>query len=152
MEILAASSTGSGMSSIIIIVLMIAFMYFFMIRPQQKQRKEHQSMVNHLKKGDQVVMISRLHGVIDEINTTDQTVTIDCEGVYLTFDLSAIARVIPSKTKLLKPNLPVRLRPAKNQPVKLVTLRPAKPHQPVNRLKLLMIKKPAESDSADADK
>ena len=56
MEILAASSTGSGMSSIIIIVLMIAFMYFFMIRPQQKQRKEHQSMVNHLKKGDQVVM------------------------------------------------------------------------------------------------
>ena len=99
MEILAASSTGSGMSSIIIIVLMIAFMYFFMIRPQQKQRKEHQSMVNHLKKGDQVVMISRLHGVIDEINTTDQTVTIDCEGVYLTFDLSAIARVIPSKTQ-----------------------------------------------------
>ena len=99
MEILAASSTGSGMSSIIIIVLMIVFMYFFMIRPQQKQRKEHQSMVNHLKKGDQVVMISRLHGVIDEINTNDQTVTIDCEGVYLTFDLSAIARVIPSKTQ-----------------------------------------------------
>lgn len=116
MEILAASSTGSGMSSIIIIVLMIAFMYFFMIRPQQKQRKEHQSMVNHLKKGDQVVMISRLHGVIDEINTTDQTVTIDCEGVYLTFDLSAIARVIPSKTQA-----------ADDQ-------------------------KPAESDSADADK
>lgn len=138
MEILAASSTGSGMSSIIIIVLMIAFMYFFMIRPQQKQRKEHQSMVNHLKKGDQVVMISRLHGVIDEINTNDQTVTIDCEGVYLTFDLSAIARVIPSKTQA-----------AESQPASQA----AASEEPASEsAEAADDQKPAESDSADADK
>lgn len=139
MEILAASSTGSGMSSIIIIVLMIAFMYFFMIRPQQKQRKEHQSMVNHLKKGDQVVMISRLHGVIDEINTTDQTVTIDCEGVYLTFDLSAIARVIPSKTQA-----------AEAQPASQAAASEAAPAS--ESAEAADDQKPAESDSADADK
>lgn len=138
MEILAASSTGSGMSSIIIIVLMIAFMYFFMIRPQQKQRKEHQSMVNHLKKGDQVVMISRLHGVIDEINTTDQTVTIDCEGVYLTFDLSAIARVIPSKTQA-----------AEAQPASQAAASEAAPAS--ESAEAADDQKPAESDSADAD-
>lgn len=138
MEILAASSTGSGMSSIIIIVLMIAFMYFFMIRPQQKQRKEHQSMVNHLKKGDQVVMISRLHGVIDEINTTDQTVTIDCEGVYLTFDLSAIARVIPSKTQAAEAQ-PASQAAASEEPASEST-------------EAADDQKPAESDSADADK
>ncbi len=142
MEILAASSTGSGMSSIIIIVLMIAFMYFFMIRPQQKQRKEHQSMVNHLKKGDQVVMISRLHGVIDEINTTDQTVTIDCEGVYLTFDLSAIARVIPSKTQA-----------AEAQPASQASDAPASEAAPASEsAEAADDQKPAESDSADADK
>lgn len=138
MEILAASSTGSGMSSIIIIVLMIAFMYFFMIRPQQKQRKEHQSMVNHLKKGDQVVMISRLHGVIDEINTTDQTVTIDCEGVYLTFDLSAIARVIPSKTQAAEAQ-PASQAVASEEPAS-------------ESAEAADDQKPAESDSADADK
>lgn len=137
MEILAASSTGSGMSSIIIIVLMIAFMYFFMIRPQQKQRKEHQSMVNHLKKGDQVVMISRLHGVIDEINTTDQTVTIDCEGVYLTFDLSAIARVIPSKTQAAEAQ-PASQAAASEEPAS-------------ESAEAADDQKPAESDSADAD-
>jgi preprotein translocase subunit YajC len=137
-EILAASSTGSGMSSIIIIVLMIAFMYFFMIRPQQKQRKEHQSMVNHLKKGDQVVMISRLHGVIDEINTTDQTVTIDCEGVYLTFDLSAIARVIPSKTQAAEAQ-PASQAAASEEPAS-------------ESAEAADDQKPAESDSADADK
>lgn len=138
MEILAASSTGSGMSSIIIIVLMIAFMYFFMIRPQQKQRKEHQSMVNHLKKGDQVVMISRLHGVIDEINTNDQTVTIDCEGVYLTFDLSAIARVIPSKTQAAEAQ-PASQAAASEEPAS-------------ESAEAADYQKPAESDSADADK
>lgn len=136
----ASSSTGSGMSSIIIIVLMIAFMYFFMIRPQQKQRKEHQSMVNHLKKGDQVVMISRLHGVIDEINTTDQTVTIDCEGVYLTFDLSAIARVIPSKTQETA-ETPASESAAASQEA-----------APASESAAADDQKPAQSDSADADK
>lgn len=81
------------MSGIILIIFMIAFMYFFMMRPQQKQRKEHQEMVNSLQPGDEVVTIGRLHGVVSEVNASNQTVTIDCEGIYLTFDLNAIARV-----------------------------------------------------------
>ncbi|QLI95277.1 preprotein translocase subunit YajC [Limosilactobacillus mucosae] len=140
------------MSSIIIIVLMIAFMYFFMIRPQQKQRKEHQSMVNHLKKGDQVVMISRLHGVIDEINTTDQTVTIDCEGVYLTFDLSAIARVIPSKTQAAEAQ-PASQAAASEEPASEASEAPASEAAPASEsAEAADDQKPAESDSADADK
>ncbi|MDE8677290.1 preprotein translocase subunit YajC [Limosilactobacillus mucosae] len=140
------------MSSIIIIVLMIAFMYFFMIRPQQKQRKEHQSMVNHLKKGDQVVMISRLHGVIDEINTTDQTVTIDCEGVYLTFDLSAIARVIPSKTQAAEAQ-PASQAAASEEPASEASDAPASEAAPASEsAESADDQKPAESDSADADK
>ena len=131
---------------------MIAFMYFFMIRPQQKQRKEHQSMVNHLKKGDQVVMISRLHGVIDEINTTDQTVTIDCEGVYLTFDLSAIARVIPSKTQAAEAQ-PASQAAASEEPASEASDAPASEAAPASEsAEAAADQKPAESDSADADK
>ena len=69
-------------------------MYFFMIRPQQKQRKEHQEMMNELHPGDEVVTIGRMHGKIDSINKADRTVTLDCEGIYLTFDMVAIARVV----------------------------------------------------------
>ena len=131
---------------------MIAFMYFFMIRPQQKQRKEHQSMVNHLKKGDQVVMISRLHGVIDEINTTDQTVTIDCEGVYLTFDLSAIARVIPSKTQAAEAQ-PASQAAASEEPASEASDATASEAAPASEsAEAADDQKPAESDSADADK
>jgi len=127
-------------------------MYFFMIRPQQKQRKEHQSMVNHLKKGDQVVMISRLHGVIDEINTTDQTVTIDCEGVYLTFDLSAIARVIPSKTQAAEAQ-PASQAAASEEPASEASDAPASEAAPASEsAEAADDQKPAESDSADADK
>lgn len=90
-----AANAASSYSSIILIVLMIALMYFFMIRPQQKQRKQHH-MMSQLHKGDEVVTIGRMHGKIDSINREDKTVTLDCEGIYLTFDMVAIARVVKS--------------------------------------------------------
>lgn len=74
-------------------------MYFFMIRPQQRQRKEHQAMMSKLRPGDHVVTISRLHGVVSEVNEQEQTVTLDCEGIYLTFDLVAVQRVESSSKK-----------------------------------------------------
>lgn len=92
----AATSSASSYSGMILIILMIALMYFFMIRPQQKQRKEHQSMMSQLHKGDEVVTIGRMHGKIDSINREAKTVTLDCEGIYLTFDMVAIARVVKS--------------------------------------------------------
>lgn len=88
-----------GMSGILIIVVMVALMYFMMIRPQQRQRNKHQEMVSKLKKGDKVITIGRLHGVIDEVNNANKTVVLDCEGIFLTFDLAAIASVIPASTE-----------------------------------------------------
>lgn len=84
-------------SGIILIVVMVAVMYFLMIRPQQKQRAKHQNMVSTLQKGDKVVTIGRLHGVIDSVDNTNKTVVLDVEGIYLTFDLSAIANVVPAE-------------------------------------------------------
>ncbi|KRM60616.1 preprotein translocase subunit YajC [Paucilactobacillus vaccinostercus DSM 20634] len=86
-------------SGILIIVAMVAVMYFLMIRPQQRQRKQHQDMVSQLKKGDEVITIGRLHGTVDEVNTSNRTVVLDCEGIYLTFDLSAIATVVRPDAK-----------------------------------------------------
>ncbi|AYM04124.1 preprotein translocase subunit YajC [Levilactobacillus brevis] len=75
------------------LVVFLALMYFLMLRPQQKQQKKHRDMMSQLKKGDHVITIGRLHGVIDEINQADQTATLDCDGIYLVFDLRAIAQV-----------------------------------------------------------
>lgn len=75
------------------IVVLFALMYFLMIRPQRKQQQKRQEQLSKVKQGDQVVTIGRLHGVVDEINEADKTVTLDCDGIYLVFDLSAIAQV-----------------------------------------------------------
>lgn len=64
-----------------------------MIRPQKKQQQQWQNMINNLKKGDHVVTRGGLHGVIDTIDKANKTVTLDCDGIFLTFSLNAIGNV-----------------------------------------------------------
>lgn len=91
--LIGAGGMGGSYSTLIILVVFLGLMYFLMLRPQQKQQKKHRDMMSQLKKGDHVITIGRLHGVIDEINQADQTATLDCDGIYLVFDLRAIAQV-----------------------------------------------------------
>ncbi|PKX58743.1 preprotein translocase subunit YajC [Lactiplantibacillus plantarum] len=85
------------MASILFIVVMFAFLYFFMIRPQRRQQQQHQQMLSKIKRGDKVTTIGRLHGVVDEVNETEKTVTLDCDGIYLVFDLNAVAKISPAE-------------------------------------------------------
>ena len=41
--------------SLLPLIVLFAIFYFMIIRPQQKQQKEHQDMLDNLQKGDQVV-------------------------------------------------------------------------------------------------
>lgn len=74
-------------------IVLFAVMYFMLIRPQKKQAQKKQEMLNDMKPGDAVVTIGGLNGVVDEVSQSSQTVVLDCEGVYLTFTLGAIATV-----------------------------------------------------------
>lgn len=74
-------------------IVLFAVMYFMLIRPQKKQAQKKQEMLNDMKPGDAVVTIGGLHGVVDEVSQSSQTVVLDCEGVYLTFTLGSIATV-----------------------------------------------------------
>ena len=80
------------MGTVLYIVVLVALMYFMLIRPQQKRQKETQQMMAAMAVGDSAVTIGGLHGVIAEIDETKNTITLDCEGVYLVFDRRAIAR------------------------------------------------------------
>ncbi len=46
------------------LILMFAVFYFLLIRPQQKQQKELQKMVQDLKKGDRVVTAGGIIGTV----------------------------------------------------------------------------------------
>ncbi|WP_105131562.1 preprotein translocase subunit YajC, partial [Streptococcus suis] len=55
---------------------------------QRKQQKQRQDALSQIKKGDEIVTIGGLFGVVDEID--DKKVVLDVDGVYLTFERGAI--------------------------------------------------------------
>ena len=47
--------SGDLISSLLPLVALFAIFYFLIIRPQQKQAKDHKTMVANLEKGDKIV-------------------------------------------------------------------------------------------------
>jgi preprotein translocase subunit YajC len=80
----------SSILSILPIVLIFVVFWFFMIRPQNKQRKETQRMLADLKKGDKVVTIGGIHGVIQSVRENSVIIKVD-EDCKLEFSRSAVA-------------------------------------------------------------
>ncbi|MCX2454440.1 preprotein translocase subunit YajC [Lacticaseibacillus nasuensis] len=95
---------------LLMIVVLFAFMYFGMMRPQKKQQQKRQEMLSAMKKGDKIVTIGGLHAVIDSIDEAKQTVDLDCDGVYLTFNLSAI-RAVNEPSQVAAPATKVVAKP-----------------------------------------
>ena len=89
----ATSTTGSFGSLIVTVVLMIGIFYFFLIRPQNKKQKEMEKMLAALKKGDKVVTIGGIHGVVS--STKEKTIILKVDdNTKLEFNRSAIASVV----------------------------------------------------------
>lgn len=94
----AAGATGSqGMlMTVLPFVLIIAIFYFFIIRPQNKKQKETEKMINALKKGDKVVTIGGIHGVV--ASTKEKTVILRVDdNTKIEFNRSAIAGVVADR-------------------------------------------------------
>ena len=71
-------------------LLIIVVFYFFMIRPQMKKAKDHKKFVEELKKGDNVITPSGIHGKIVEMN--DSTFLIEVEsGTKIRFEKSSVS-------------------------------------------------------------
>ncbi|MGT2965126.1 preprotein translocase subunit YajC [Streptococcus acidominimus] len=68
--------------------LIMVAMLGFMIFSQRKQQKNRLEALNQIQKGDEIITIGGLYGVVDEID--QQKVVLDVDGVYLTFERSAI--------------------------------------------------------------
>ncbi len=85
-----------NLTFVIMLVGMFALM-FFMQRSQKKQAQKRMESLNKLQKGYEVITIGGLYGTVDEVDTEKQTIVLDVDGVYLTFELAAIKTVLPLK-------------------------------------------------------
>lgn len=79
---------------LLLIALLFGAMYFFLIRPQKKQQAKHQEMMSNIKPGTQIITIGGLHATIDSISEDRKTVSLDADGTFLTFEMSAIRTVV----------------------------------------------------------
>ena len=86
--------TGGGGSwiSFLMFPAIIAIFYFLMIRPQNKKQKETQKMLAALKKGDRVVTIGGIHGIIQSVKEQSVIVKID-DNVKVEFSRNAISTI-----------------------------------------------------------
>lgn len=67
---LLALQTGGGSSLLpflIQVVAIFAIFYFLLIRPQQKQRRQHEQALKNIKRGDEIVTAGGLVGEIVHI-------------------------------------------------------------------------------------
>ena len=79
-------------------VCFIGILYFLFIRPQQQQQKKTKAMLDNLKKNDEVVTVSGIHGTVAIVKEKTIVVRVD-EGCRIEFDREAIASVISGEVK-----------------------------------------------------
>ncbi len=85
-------ATSSLISTIIMFLAIFLIFYFLIIRPQQKRAREHQKLIESLKKGDRVITSSGIHGRV--VGLDDKTVLLEVDdGVKIKFEKAAIAVV-----------------------------------------------------------
>ncbi len=80
----------SNWTIIIFMVVIFGLMYLVLIRPQRKKQKEHQQLIDELKKGDRVITAGGVYGQIESVS--DDSVVIKVEsGVTMRVARNSVA-------------------------------------------------------------
>ena len=91
---------GSPLGMLLPFIMMIGVLYLLIIRPQQKQKKEHQKMLENLAVGDKVITSSGMIGKITNIKNEKNIVVLkvdDTTNTKIEFQKSSIVAVIDNK-------------------------------------------------------
>ena len=95
----AQTSGGGGggsnafLTQIAFFAAIFAIFYFLLIRPQQKQKRDRETMLAALKKGDRVVTTGGLHGTVTGLEEQKVVLRVS-DQVKLEFDRAAIGRIV----------------------------------------------------------
>jgi preprotein translocase subunit YajC len=89
----AGAAGGGGLMTILPFGLIILIFYFFIIRPQNKKQKETEKMISAVKKGDKVITIGGIHGVVSSTDEKTVVVKVD-DDTKIRFNRSAIGSVV----------------------------------------------------------
>ncbi|MFP4013494.1 MAG: preprotein translocase subunit YajC [Chitinispirillaceae bacterium] len=91
-----AQPSPFGGNFIFIMIAMFVIIYFLMIRPEQKKQKERQKMLSALKKGDKVLTIGGIMGVIQNVKDSTYSIKIG-ENTVVEVTKSAVSSVLTAE-------------------------------------------------------
>ncbi len=82
---------NAGVMQLVLLGGMVLVFYFFMIRPQAQKAKKAKKFQEDLQKGDKVVTIAGIHGIVNKVND-DSTIQIEVSpGSFMKIEKSAIS-------------------------------------------------------------
>ncbi len=89
------AGTGSAFSAFIPIILIFVVFYFLLIRPQQKRMKDHQAMLNAVRRGDKVVTNGGIVGTVTKVLTDERELQVEiAENVRVRVKQDMLSNVI----------------------------------------------------------
>jgi len=68
---------GFDLTIILVMVLIFGVFYFLLIRPQRRRQKEHQRLVEELKRGDNVITAGGIYGVIESVSEDSVVIKVE---------------------------------------------------------------------------
>ena len=89
----------SGITQILFMYVPIFLIFYFLIiRPQRQQQKKTKEMLDNLKKNDEVITTSGIHGTVAIVKEKTVVVRVD-EGCRIEFDRESIASITSGEVK-----------------------------------------------------
>jgi len=72
------------------LIFLFVLFYFLLIRPQQKKQREHQKLIQGLRKNDEIVTVGGIHGTIVNVKEKTFVVRVD-NNVKMEIDKSSVS-------------------------------------------------------------
>lgn len=99
-----AAQSGGAFGGLMPLILIFIFFYLFLIRPQQKQRKEHQKMLDALKKDDKIITAGGLYATVVSVKGDTVEAKIS-DNVRIQIVKQTISTVIVPQTDAVTPEV-----------------------------------------------
>jgi preprotein translocase subunit YajC len=88
---------NEGLMSFLPFIIIFVLFYFMLIRPQMKQAKEHRTMLDALKTGDEIVTTTGILGKVVKLNNQFSTIEI-APKVEIKIQKQTIQTLLPKGT------------------------------------------------------
>ena len=97
-----ANPKGQMLQTVGMFVILGVMFYFLLIRPQQKQRKQQDSLLKNIKTGDKILMNSGIYGIV--ANVKDKTLMVKiADNVKVEIVKTAVTTVLPKTEEAGEP-------------------------------------------------